>query len=92
MAWNVQHNKSKNLYRLWTTVADGWLTDWITREEAIDFIAEHKREQLEEKIEELKIDFPNGYHTKSGKRHWDSKRYEKLDEFLRKRYENILNN
>jgi len=84
MAWNIQYNKSKNLYRIWTTVADGWITDWITREECIKEISRKKRKQLKEELDEIAIDFPNGYYNKAGKRYWDDDKFNKLQEHRNK--------
>ena len=65
MSWLLKRNK-QGKYAIWTTISDGWVTNpkWLTKEEAIEFIANVKRERLEQEIKELEDTFPYGWFDK----------------------------
>lgn len=45
-------------YRIWSTIVDGFLTGWLTKEEAVEWLlwdeTRHRREEYK--------DFPNGFY------------------------------
>lgn len=48
-------------FRIYSTIAEGFLTPWVTRDQAIDVIVYGLRRDLKEKIKDLKRTFPRGY-------------------------------
>lgn len=68
MAVLISINKSKKKYRLWTTVADGWLTDWITREEAVKELQQRAKDRCKEECKKIANEFPLYYSDKNYKR------------------------
>lgn len=91
MSWQVKHRKKDDKYRLWTTISDGWLTNWLSRDEMIEAISGEYQEEVSEKVEKLRLTFPNGWTDTEGERFqclqddrymseadWHKHQYEKL--------------
>lgn len=77
----VKHRKKDDKYRLWTTVADGWLTNWMSKHRTIQYLQQRVRERAESECEEIAVRFPDGYCDKNYRRISDeraARRYEKL--------------
>ena len=55
MHWIQKRGKK---YRVWSTIADDWLTCWGTRQQAINYFAARWRKDTEERIKEMKKTFP----------------------------------
>jgi len=80
MGWRIDIKKDK--YRIFSSISDSY-SDWGTREECIECIAEKWMEDTKEKIEELKATFPNGWSTPDLKRISDN-RYMNISEYAGK--------
>jgi hypothetical protein len=63
----VKRNKAGK-YRFWTTISDGYLTKWLTFDEAVDYLAGRINQRAEEEIAQLRAEFPRGYAPDYGKR------------------------
>lgn len=65
MSWLIK-KWGKGKYGVWTTIADGYLHEpsKLSKKETIKFIEQSWREDLEEKIKNLKETFPEGWWNK----------------------------
>ena len=63
MRW-IKHRKKDNKYRQWSTIVDAYCTDWLTRDEMIEYIAERWRKETEERIKAEREKFPKGWGNK----------------------------
>lgn len=68
MARKISYRKKDRMYRIWSTVSDTFITDWITREEAVAFLAREARAHTNRIIKDLKETFPHGYTIKGGRK------------------------
>ena len=57
MGWEIAQKAGK--VRIWSTISDTWLTDWITREEAIKFYYEDALLAFKKQIIEKYLSFPH---------------------------------
>jgi len=64
MAVLISTNKTKKKYRLYSTIADGWLTEWISKEEAIKELQSRAKNRCREECEKIAQKFPIGYYKK----------------------------
>lgn len=53
--------------RIWSTVVDAYLTDWMTRNEAVAYIAQDRRNDTNMYIRDLKLNFPKGWIDRNSK-------------------------
>lgn len=51
-------------WRLWTTISDGWLTDWLTEEEMKAVLADDYKRDYKLKVIEAYWTFPHKYYDK----------------------------
>ena len=75
MVWLLQKKGKK--YRWWTTISDGWLTDWINEREAMLFYLKKLEREHAREINKTRITFPNDFFNKSHKRYFDEKKHKK---------------
>jgi hypothetical protein len=54
-------------YRFWSSICDGWVTDWLTRDDALAWIRRIKELSLEREMDEETKNFPNGWCNKEGR-------------------------
>lgn len=61
MSWTFQKKtvNGKDLYRIYTTVSDGWLTDWLTRNEVLRFMYQDRLRDFKVGIIEMCQNFPD---------------------------------
>ncbi len=78
----IKHRKKDDKYRLWTTISDGWLTNWLTKWGMIRHLQHRVREQAERECEEIAARFPDGY--------WDTNMKRINDERAAERYQKLL--
>jgi hypothetical protein len=57
MGWQIAQKAGK--FRIWSTTSDVWLTDWITREEAIKFYYDDALLAFKNRIIEKYFSFPH---------------------------------
>ncbi len=57
MGWEVSQKDGK--YRIWSTISDAWITDWISRKEAIRFYYDDAFMSFKKKIVEQFYKFPH---------------------------------
>lgn len=57
MAWQL--SRKDNLYRIWSTISDSWLTDWISREEALAVWYDSALMDFKKKVIEQYLKFPH---------------------------------
>lgn len=75
MGWTIAEKKGK--YRIWSTNSDTWLTDWMSREEAITCYYQRSLYDFREKIIEQYLLFPHHWcRHDSGKIIYDDERNE----------------
>ena len=65
MSWLVEKEKGK--YRFWSTICDDWLSDWMTREEALNWLENMKKKGLKREMDKERDSFPDGWCNKKGK-------------------------
>ena len=51
-------------YRFWNTVADGWSTKFLSREEALQYLRDRSFRRYTEELEREERDFPKGWTDK----------------------------
>lgn len=59
--------KRKDKFRVWSTISDSWLTDWLSKEEVIRFFVMRIFTRAHNEIKELEETFPSGFSNKKGK-------------------------
>lgn len=74
-------------YRIWSNIADGYLTERITREEAVKWLSEDVLQKANDEIEEIVVSFPHGYRNKEGNMIIDEKRQQDLQNLMKQRIE-----
>lgn len=57
MSWEITQKDGQ--YRIWSTISDTWLTDWIDRREAIRFYYDHALMDFKKRIIEEFYKFPH---------------------------------
>ena len=63
MGWQLAKNKAGK-YRFWTTICDDWLTDWMTKEEAFQYLLLRNEEKfMLDSIKDI-MSFPEGWAEK----------------------------
>lgn len=60
----IKFRKKDNKYRQWSTVVDAYVTDWLTRDEMLDYIEKRWKDDLKEKIKQERLNFPRGWGNK----------------------------
>jgi hypothetical protein len=74
-------------YRIWSSTADSWLTERMTEQEAIEFLAERIQEKAFRDIRELRATFPAQYIDIYGNMIWNEQLKKKYVEFFDKEKE-----
>ncbi len=64
MGWEVAQKADK--VRIWSTISDAWLTDWITRDEAIGFYYDNALLAFKKQVIQKVLSFPH-YWPEHGK-------------------------
>lgn len=57
MGWNL--SRKDNQYRIWSTVSDQYVTDWISREEVFEHWYDDALLQFKKKVIEQYLKFPD---------------------------------
>lgn len=57
MGWEIAQRADK--FRIWSTISDAWLTDWITREEAVQLYYDDALMIFKKQIIEKYLAFPH---------------------------------
>jgi len=89
MSWLIKHRKKDDKYRLWTTISDGWITDWLTRDEMIKVVSFDYKEALKDKVRKLQLTFPNGWHDKDSHARINDERYKTEADWHKLKYEEL---
>lgn len=81
----VKHRKKDNMYRFWTTISDGWLSNWLTKWQAVEFLQRRVMDRAKDDCEEIKARFPSGYSDMNYKMIRDEKAEERYKKLLEER-------
>lgn len=86
MGWlvSIKETEEGKKYRLWTTISDGWLTEWSTKDEIIKFLFWQKFIKFMEGVLEDGMDFPNGWYDKKNTRRIFDENNNTFHEFMYK--------
>jgi hypothetical protein len=57
MGWQIAQKAGK--FRIWSTVSDAWLTDWLIREEAVKFYYDDALLAFKKQVIEKYLSFPH---------------------------------
>lgn len=83
MGWQLSRKDDK--FRIWSTISDSWLTDWISREEALAVWYDDALMDFKKKVIEKYLGFPCYWHDRdSNKVFMDEDRHERLCQWLKK--------
>lgn len=84
MGWlvSIKETEEGKKYRLWTTISDGWLTEWSTKDEIIKFLFWNKFRDLMEGVLKDGMDFPNGWYDKKTHNRISSEKNNTFHEFM----------
>lgn len=63
MSWLLKHRKKDNKYRIYTTISDGWITDWLTESEMKEHLIWEQAFRNKEKAIEIMMTFPEGWYN-----------------------------
>lgn len=64
MSWLLKHRKKDGKYRIWTTISDGWITDWLSEDEIKEYLRWREYADTKLKVIEHYMTFPAGWHDK----------------------------
>lgn len=64
MSHVLKHRVKDDKWRLWTTISDGWLTEWLTADDMKHELAEQYQTDYRVKVIEAFWTFPHGYYDK----------------------------
>lgn len=64
MGWQVAYRERDKKYRLWTTISDGWLTDWGTKQEIQRYIADAMLLEHKKQVIKMCLGFPDLWPSK----------------------------
>lgn len=85
MSWQIAQKDGK--YRIWSTISDTWLTDWIDRKEAIKFYYDDALLKFKKRVIEEYYKFPHmwGLHNDISYARYidDDQGYESLMQWLK---------
>ncbi len=90
MSWTIKIKTEKEVtkYRIWTTVSDGWITEWLTREEMVKFHFWNQFKKFMDSFIEDAMTFPNNYYDKdTEKRYMDVGIQESFTSFMYHRHD-----
>ena len=79
MGWKIKIKKEK--FRIWSTVVDDYITEYITKDELIRFLFWHRFETLMQNMLEDIICFPNNWTDKETGKYLNCDK-EKQEEFF----------
>jgi len=65
MSWSIQHRKKDDKYRLYSSICNEWLTDWVSRNDILVFIHYRKIIEFQQEMIKLFMTFPHGYEKKN---------------------------
>jgi hypothetical protein len=84
MGWlvSIKETPKGTKYRLWTTISNGWLTKWSTKDEIIKFLFWNKFRDLMEGVLKDSMDFPNGWCDKENERRIFDEKNDTFHEFI----------
>ena len=71
MSWLLKHRKKDNKWRIWTTISDGWLTDWLSENEIKEYLTWRDGFDSKLKAIETYMTFPAGWHDKDSHKGFD---------------------
>lgn len=57
MGWRFEQKDDK--FRVWSTVVDDYLTDWLDRSQVLEYIYESRLRQFKKEIIEVSLTFPD---------------------------------
>lgn len=60
----LQYREKDKKWRLWTTISDGWLTEWLTEQEMKEELAYDFQTDYKLRVIESYMTFPHGYFDK----------------------------
>jgi hypothetical protein len=60
--------RKQNLFRVWTTISDGYLTDWLNKKNTIKYLKSRVMEKAKMECEEIEASFPHNYWNKKDDR------------------------
>jgi predicted DNA-binding ArsR family transcriptional regulator len=60
----LQHRKSDDKWRLYTTISEGWVTSWVNAASMKETIASYIEYEQKLKLIEFYWTFPHGYYNK----------------------------
>lgn len=63
----IEHRESDDKWRVWSTISDIWMTDWLTLDEIKEYFSLDKLFQAKIDIIQIYWTFPNNYSSKDGK-------------------------
>ena len=64
MSWLLKYRKKDNKWRIWTTISDGWITDWLTENEVKQALSNEYKRDYRLQVIECYMTFPAGWHDK----------------------------
>lgn len=59
MAWQVAYREEDKKYRLWSTISDNWITDWGSKQEIQQVIAEDCLRRYQAEVVKMFLQFPH---------------------------------
>jgi hypothetical protein len=65
MGHMLKHRAKDDKWRLYTTISEGWLTDWLTADEMKRELAEQYSSEARLKVIEAYWTFPHGYYDQA---------------------------
>ena len=89
MSWLLKHRKKDDKYRIWTIISDGWITDWLVRDEIIEAIRGQYFSDYKKDFDKLKKTFPNNWYEKDTHKIITDNRYMSIADWHKEQYEKL---
>src|SRR5437870_5050820 len=70
----LKHRSKDEKWRLWSTISDGWLTDWLTEAEMKQYLVTELEYDYKVKVIERLWSFPHGYYDKDENNMFDNRK------------------
>lgn len=64
MGLQLKHREKDDKWRAWTTISDGWLTNWLTEDQMKVYLVSRREHQHKLDAIEVVMGFPHGYSDK----------------------------